>query len=234
MGQKVNPKIFRTAVIETWPSKWYANRRSYAGLLRQDVGIRKFLKVRAKESGVARIDVERSTNAVTIVIHTAKPGLIIGRGGQGAEALKKELQERFFAKGVNLQLQIQEMDRPALSSEIVLQSIIADIEKRIPFRRAMKQAIGRMQRAGVQGTKILLSGRLDGAEIARREKMAVGKLPLHTLRARIDYARGAAHTIYGAVGIKVWVYHGEVFQERTADRVQHPENSKRSTLNPDP
>ena len=211
MGQKVNPKIFRTAVIETWPSRWYANRRTYAGLVRDDIRIRKFLQKRVKDSGVALVAIERSPNAVTITLSVLKPGLIIGRGGQGAETLKKELQEHYFPKGTNMQLQIQEAPHPTLNATLVMQNIIADIEKRIPFRRAMRQALQRMQRSNVQGAKILLSGRLDGAEIARREKMAVGKLPLHTLRARIDYARGAAHTIYGAVGVKVWVYHGEVF-----------------------
>lgn len=213
MGQKVNPKIFRIAVIETWPSKWFARRRTYAGLLQQDTVVRKYLKQQTKDSSVAKIEIERAPNAVTLIIYTAKPGLIIGRGGQGAETLKKQLQDKFFGKTMQCNLQIQEVDRPTLSAELVLQAIIADIEKRIPFRRAMRQALSRMERSGVLGAKILLSGRLDGAEIARREKVITGKLPLHTLRARIDYSRGAARTIYGAVGVKVWVYHGEVFNE---------------------
>lgn len=219
MGQKVNPKIFRTGVIQMWPSKWYAGRRTYAGLLQQDIGVRSFVKRQGKEAGVAKVEIERSPNAITVIIHTAKPGLLIGRGGQGSETLKKQLQERFFPKNTQLNLQIQEVDRPTLSAELVVQGIIADIEKRIPFRRTMKQTLSRMERSGVQGAKILLSGRLDGAEIARREKMIVGKLPLHTLRAKIDYARAAARTIYGAVGIKVWIYHGEFFQEKQEKKV---------------
>ena len=214
MGQKVNPKSFRIAVIETSPSRWFANRRSYAALVRDDIRMRKFLEKRVKDSGLASVAVERSPNAVTVVLSVMKPGLIIGRGGQGAETLKKELQEQFFPKGTNIQLQIQEAEHPTLNAALIVQNIIADIEKRIPFRRAMRQALGRMQRSNVLGAKILLSGRLDGAEIARREKMITGKLPLHTLRARIDYSRGAAHTIYGAVGVKVWVYHGEVFSAK--------------------
>lgn len=215
MGQKVNPKIFRTSVIETWPSRWFAHRRAYPALLQQDIGIRSYFKQKLKDAGVAKIDIERSPNAVTLIVATAKPGVIIGRGGQGVETLKKELQAKFFQKGMQLNIQIHEVERPTLVAELVLQGIIADIEKRVPFRRAMRQALSRMQRSGVLGAKILLSGRLDGAEIARREKVAVGKLPLHTLRARIDYSRGAAHTIYGAVGIKVWVYHGDVFNDKS-------------------
>ena len=224
MGQKVNPKILRIAIIETWPSRWFVARRFYATVLRQDISIRQYLKKATKESGVAKIEIERSPNAVTIIISTAKPGLIIGRGGQGAETLKKQLQEKFFPKETQLNLQIQEVDRPQLSAELILQGMITDIEKRVPFRRVMKQAISRMERSGVLGAKLLLSGRLDGAEIARREKMITGKLPLHTLRARIDYSRGAAHTIYGAVGVKVWVYKGEIFKESQNQRITESKN----------
>ncbi len=226
MGQKVNPKILRTAIIETWPSRWFANRRSYASLVRDDIRMREFLKKRVKDSGVANVAIERSPNAVTVVLSVLKPGLIIGRGGQGAETLKKELQEKFFPKGTNIQLQIQEAEHPTLNATLIVQNIIADIEKRVPFRRAMRQALSRMQRSNVLGAKILLSGRLDGAEIARREKMITKKLPLHTLRARIDYSRGAAHTIYGAVGVKVWVYHGEVFNELQNQKITKTQEKK--------
>lgn len=212
MGQKVNPKIFRTgeSQIYTWNSKWFA-KKDYVARLRQDVGIRDFVKKTLKDAAVAKIEIERTANAVTIIIHSAKPGLIIGRAGTGIEDLRKKIKDKFLDKKSALNLNVQEVSSPSLSSEIVLQGIIADIEKRVPFRRVMKQTISRVERAGAKGVKVIVSGRLDGAEIAREETLSWGKIPLHTLRADIDYASGPAFTIYGAVGIKVWIYKGEVF-----------------------
>jgi len=213
MGQKVHPKIFRTgeSQIYTWNSKWFS-KKDYVARLRQDVDIRIFLKKALKEAAVAKIEIERTANAVTVIIHSAKPGLIIGHAGTGIEDLRKKIKDKFLDKKATLNLNVQEVQNPSTSAEIVLQVMIADIEKRIPFRRVLKQAVGRVERAGAKGVKVVASGRLDGAEIAREETLSWGKIPLHTLRADIDYAGGAAFTIYGAVGIKVWIYKGEVFK----------------------
>jgi len=212
MGQKVNPKIFRTGNLYGWTSKWIS-KKDYRRFLREDVLIKKYLKKELKDAGVDKVEVERSPNLITIVIHAAKPGLIIGRGGQGAEELKGKVKAKFLHPKANLNINIQEVERPNLSAEVVLGQMIADIEKRIPYRRVMKQAIGRIERAGALGVKVKMGGRLDGVEIARQETLTSGKLPLHTLRADIDYSRGVARTTYGAVGIKVWIYKGEVFDK---------------------
>lgn len=213
MGRKVNPIIFRTGVILSWNSKWFASKKNYKKSLRDDYYIRQYLRKELKESGVAKIDIERSANAVTISIHAAKPGFIIGRGGEGVEKLKKNIQRRFLDRKTTFNVNIQEVDQVTISAPVIAQQIAADIEKRIPYRRVLKQAIGRVERGGAQGVKIVVAGRLNGAEIARTEKMVSGKIPLHTLRANIDYAKQEASTIYGVIGIKVWVYKGEVFDQ---------------------
>jgi small subunit ribosomal protein S3 len=219
MGQKVHPKIFRMNINKTWDSKWFAEPKFFAEFLKQDVQIRRFIFKKLTAASIARVDIERSANVITINIHAGKPGVIIGRGGQGVEDLKKEIHNKFLKdafsrqKGLKaINLNIMEVSKPGLDSMLVLQSIAADIEKRVSFRRSIKQALGRVEKAGAQGVKIIVAGRLDGAEIAREEMVFSGKIPLHTLRADIDYARGAAQTIYGKIGIKVWIYKGEVFE----------------------
>ncbi len=209
----MHPKIFRTgeSQIYTWNSKWFA-KKDYAARLRQDIDIREFLKKTLKEAAVAKVEIERTANAVTVVIHSAKPGLIIGHAGTGIEDLRKKIKEKFLDKKTVLNVNVQEVQNPSLAAEVVLQAMISDIEKRIPFRRVLKQTVSRVERAGAKGVKVVASGRLDGAEIAREETLSWGKIPLHTLRADIDYAGGAAFTIYGAVGLKVWIYKGEVFK----------------------
>lgn len=221
MGQKVHPKSFRLKINKTWDSKWYADEKDFADFLRQDVLVRKFILKKLKNAMVARVDIERTANALNINIYSAKPGVIIGRGGQGAEDLKKEIHNSFLKdafsrkKGLkNINVNILEVDRPGIEASLVGQAIAADLERRIPFRRSIKQAIGRVEKAGAKGVKVIVSGRLDGAEIARRETLFAGKIPLHTLRADIDYSRIAAQTIYGKIGIKVWVYKGEVFEDQ--------------------
>ena len=221
MGQKVHPKSFRLKVNKTWDSRWF-NDRDFPELLRQDVRIRKFILNKFRNAGVSNVDIERSANQLTVNMHCAKPGLIIGRGGQGAEDLKKEIQNKFLIDGFsrkkgikNINLNILEIEKPNLDATVVMQQVIADLEKRIPFRRAVKQAMGRVEKAGAQGVKISVAGRLNGAEIARTEMFASGKIPLHTLRADIDYSRAAAQTIYGKIGVKVWIYKGEVFNQET-------------------
>ncbi|HNP74777.1 MAG TPA: 30S ribosomal protein S3 [bacterium] len=221
MGQKVHPKSFRLKVNKTWDSRWF-NDKDFPELLRQDVRIRKFILNKFRNVGVSNVDIERSANQLTVNMHCAKPGLIIGRGGQGAEDLKKEIQNKFLKDGFsrkkgikNINLNILEIEKPNLDATVVMQQVIADLEKRIPFRRAVKQAMGRVEKAGAQGVKISVAGRLNGAEIARTEMFASGKIPLHTLRADIDYSRAAAQTIYGKIGVKVWIYKGEVFNQET-------------------
>lgn len=218
MGQKVHPKAFRLKINKTWDSKWFADKYNFAAYLRQDILIRKFIMKKLATAAVSHVDIERSANNLKINIFAAKPGVIIGRGGQGVEDIRKEIHSRFVkdkfsrSKGLKaISINILEVSKPALNSMLVVQQIAADIEKRIPFRRTIKQAMGRIERAGALGAKIVVSGRLDGAEIAREEMLFSGKVPLHTLRADIDYARGVARTIYGAVGIKVWIYKGDVF-----------------------
>ena len=220
MGQKVNPKSFRIGSTFSWNSRWFA-KADYAEKLRQDIEIRKHLVKELTDAAVERIDIERSSNKVTIVIYSAKPGIIIGRGGKGIEELKAKTQKKFFNKKENLSVSIQEVKDPNLSAELVKQSIIMDIERRIPFRRAMKQAVGRVERAGAKGVKVIVSGRLNGAEIARSEKAIWGSIPLHTIRTNIDYSRGAARTTYGAIGVKVWIY-------------KDPEAKKQETTNTRP
>jgi len=216
MGQKVNPKVIRLGVTRTWPSKWFvAGGKKYIKALQQDVYLRKFLLKQYREAGVDRVEIERNSNKVLINVFTAKPGLIIGRGGAGIEDLKKKIHTVYLKnfKINDINLNINEVDRPNLSSQIMVQSMAIDIEKRMPFKKVMKQSINKAERSGALGIKVMVSGRLNGAEIARRESLIFGKLPLHTLRADIDYARGAAHTTYGMIGIKVWIYRGEVFNK---------------------
>jgi small subunit ribosomal protein S3 len=222
MGKKINPKIFRITTTKNWASKWYAQGKDYNDKIEQDIKTRRFLMKELREAGVDRVEVERSAGKISVGIYTAKPGLIIGRGGAGADDLKKKVHSKFLKnfKPGDISLNIFEVDRPNLSAQIIVQSMISDIEKRMPFRRVMKQAIGRVEKAGALGIKIIVAGRLNGAEIAREEMLSSGKVPLQTLRADIDYARGAAHTTYGAIGVKVWIYKGNKFtaaEERSGE-----------------
>lgn len=211
MGQKVNPKVFRLGITQNWKSKWFS-KNEYQIFLEQDTKIRKFLRRKLREAGLSDIEIERSANNIIINIHTAKPGVVIGRGGAGAEILRKEIKEKVIKKPkIAIKINIKEISRPNLNAQIVCNNMIEQIEKRIPFRRVMKQTIESVLRAGAKGVKVNIAGRLNGAEIARTEKMSTGQIPLHTLRADVDYARGAAKTTYGTIGIKVWIYKGEVF-----------------------
>ena len=213
MGKKINPKIFRISTTKNWPSKWFAQGKDYYKKAEQDVKVRKFLLKELREAGVDRVEIERGADKINVGIYTAKPGLIIGRGGAGAEDLKKKIHSQMLKnyKMGAINLNIFEVDRPNLSAQILVQSMAIDLEKRMPFRRVMKQGLNRVERAGALGVKIIVSGRLNGAEIAREEMLAWGKVPLQTLRADIDYARGFAKTTYGTIGIKVWIYKGDKF-----------------------
>ena len=218
MGKKINPKIIRIGVINTWPSTWFASDKKYIKNVKEDVSIRKYIIKNFKEAGIDRVEISRNSGQINIDIYTARPGVIIGRGGNGVEELKKTLFRKFLSNPMKIRLNdinvnIKEVENSNLSAQVNLQSMILEIEKRIPFRRVMKTTINRIERAGALGVKVLVAGRLNGAEIARTEKLTSGKLPLSTLRANIDYARGAANTTYGSIGIKVWIYKGEVFNK---------------------
>jgi small subunit ribosomal protein S3 len=218
MGKKVNPKILRMGITKTWPSLWFERGEKYIQNVKQDVGVRKYMIREFREAGIDRVDIVRSVNKVEINVTTAKPGLIIGRGGNGAEELKKKLHDKFLKnlRPSEISLNIKEVGRPNLSAQVVVQGMILEIEKRQPFRKIMKQGLAKIERAGALGAKVVIAGRLNGAEIARTEKLVWGKLPLQTLRADIDYARGVANTAYGTIGIKIWIYKGEVFKKESA------------------
>jgi len=215
MGKKINPKIFRISTTKAWPSKWFGTGADYVKNIEQDVKVRRYLLKKLREAGVDRVEIERNANKIAVNIYTAKPGIIIGRGGTGVEDLKKKVHKMYLKnyKPSDINLNIYEVDRPNLSAQIIVQQMAVDIEKRMPFRRVMKQAIGRIERAGALGVKVVVAGRLNGVEIARTEMLSSGKVPLHTLRANIDYARGAANTTYGVIGIKVWIYKGDKFSK---------------------
>jgi len=205
MGQKVNPVSFRMGMSQTWKSKWFSDKK-YIQYLQQDILMRKYLKKKLRDAGVSRIEIKRSADDIEILIYSSRPGVIIGRGGTGIDDLKKDLIQKFIKDERKLKISIEEVKKPMLSAGIVLQSMIDQVEKRIPYRKVMKKSIDRVMEAGAKGVKIKMAGRLNGVEIARRETLGQGRLPLHTLRANIDYSRGVAATTYGSVGIKVWIY----------------------------
>ncbi|MEN9558079.1 MAG: ribosomal protein [Candidatus Parcubacteria bacterium] len=214
MGHKVHPLSFRLGTTHTWPSRWFARDESYRTLLRQDIGIREFLQGRLKDGQVSRVTIERSRGVVGITIHSGKPGFVIGRSAAGVEALKKDILRTFFrGKRVNLRVDVVEVSKANLDATIVAQQVAQELERRMPFRRVLKMAIERVKKSGALGVKIAVSGRLNGAEIARREWLGWGKIPLTSMRADIAYAQMAARTIAGAIGVKVWIYSGDVFNQ---------------------
>ncbi len=206
MGQKVNPVGLRVGIIRDWESKWYAEK-DFGTLLLEDVKIREFLKNKLKDSAVSKIEIERAANRVNVTIHTAKPGMVIGKGGSEVENLRTALTKMTEKK---IHINISEIKNADIDAILVAESIAQQLERRVSFRRAMKQAIQRSMRAGAKGIKTMVSGRLGGAEIARSEGYSEGTVPLHTLRADIDYGTAEAHTTYGRLGVKVWIYRGEV------------------------
>ncbi|KHF39021.1 MULTISPECIES: 30S ribosomal protein S3 [Halalkalibacter] len=206
MGQKVNPTGLRVGVIKDWESKWYADK-DYADLLHEDIKIREYVEKRLKDASVSKVEIERAANRVNITISTAKPGMVIGKGGSEVEALRKALNS---LTGKRVHINILEIKQADLDAKLVAENIARQLENRISFRRAMKQAIQRTMRSGAKGIKTQVSGRLGGADIARAEHYSEGTVPLHTLRADIDYGTAEADTTYGKLGIKIWIYRGEV------------------------
>ncbi|MFH1284273.1 MAG: 30S ribosomal protein S3 [Candidatus Peregrinibacteria bacterium] len=213
MGQKVNPKVIRLGITRDWDSKWYARKGMYKTLFHQDLAIEKLIRQKLEAEGVAKIEIMRTQGKVIINIHTSKPGLIIGRGGEVIEKLKDLLSKQFKE---TFAINIKEIKKPMLDAQIVAESIARQVEKRISYRRAAKMAIEKIMEAGAIGAKIYLGGRLNGVEISRNEFFTKGKIPLHTFRADIDYASLPAYTTYGKIGVKVWIYKGEIFKKDLA------------------
>jgi small subunit ribosomal protein S3 len=216
VGQKVNPHGLRVGVIKDWDAKWFANKKDFADNLVEDDKIRKFVKKELFSAGISKIEIERTAKRVKLNIHTAKPGVVIGKGGSGIEALKKKLTSLISEK--NVLINIVEVKNAEASAQLMAENIAAQLEKRISFRRAMKQTIQRAMKHGVNGVKTACSGRLGGAEIARTEQYHEGTIPLQTLRADIDYGFAEADTTYGKIGVKVWVYNGEVLPTKKVEK----------------
>ncbi len=216
MGQKVHPIGIRLGYIRDWNSRWYANSKNYPALLHQDLEVRDFLKKRLAHASVSRIQINRAANNAQITIHTARPGLIIGKKGEDIDRLRREIGAKL---GIPLQINVEEIRKPELDAQLVAEGVAQQLEKRIMFRRAMKRAVQNTMRLGAEGIKINVAGRLNGAEIARSEWYREGRVPLHTLRADIDYGFAEAHTTYGVIGVKVWIFKGEVFEQTVRSEV---------------
>ncbi len=209
MGQKVNPNGFRIGITHTWPSTWFAKGKKFRDLLLQDVQIKRYLRARTKESGISSIEIDRGKK-VTVTIQTSKPGILIGKQGAAIEDLKKELEQKF---GGSFLVEVQELRNPDADAEIIAETIQGQIERRMPYRRAVKMAIEKAEQAGAQGIKVTISGRLNGAEIARDELFKSGNIPLQTLRANIQHAKRHSITKFGTIGVQVWIYKGMVFKK---------------------
>jgi len=207
MGQKVHPIGFRLGVIKDWSSKWYANNANYADYLNTDIEVREFIKKKLSHASVSSIKIERPAKNAKIIIRTARPGIVIGKKGEDIDKLRKEV---FAIMGIPVHLSVEEVRKPETDAQLVAESVAQQLERRIMFRRAMKRAVSNAMRLGAQGMRINVAGRLNGAEIARTEWYREGRVPLHTLRADIDYGVAEAHTTYGIIGVKVWIFKGEI------------------------
>lgn len=214
MGQKVNPHGMRVGVIQDWDAKWYAEK-DFADKLHEDLAVREYIAKKLSDASVSRVEIERAANRINVSIHTAKPGMVIGKGGSEVDALRNGLNN---LTGKRVHVNIVEIKRPDMDATLVAKSIAEQLENRISFRRAQKQAIQRTMRSGAKGVRTMVAGRLNGADIARSESFAEGSVPLHTIRADIDYANEEADTTYGKIGVKVWIYKGEVLPEVKEDK----------------
>lgn len=225
MGQKVSPHGLRVGVIKDWDSKWYADKKNFADYLAEDNKVREYVKKKLYVAGVSKVLIERAAeNKIRVIVLTAKPGMVIGRSGDGVEVLKADIKKM---TGKEVEISIEEVRRSELDAQLTAESIAQALERRVSFRRAMKQAIGRTMKSGAKGIKVLCSGRLGGAEIARSEKYSEGNVPLHTLRADIDYGFAEADTTYGKIGVKVWINHGEVLDKGLKSAVREEKRDKR-------
>lgn len=223
MGQKVNPHGLRVGIIKEWDSKWYADK-DFDELLVEDYKIREFVKEKLFIAGVSRLQIERAANKIKLNVHTAKPGMVIGRGGSGVEELRKELEKM---TGKSVVINVEEIKVPELDAQLVAENIASQLERRVSFRRAMKQAIQRTMRSGAEGMKTSISGRLGGADMARTEGYSEGTIPLQTLRADIDYGFAEADTTYGKLGVKVWLYKGEVLPTKNVEKEEKEDTVKK-------
>lgn len=225
MGQKVNPHGLRVGIINDWDSKWYADDKNFSEFLIEDYKIREYIKKKLYIAGISRIEIERAANRIKLSVHTAKPGMVIGKGGQGVESLRKNIEKMTKKKVI---INVEEIKIPELDAQLVAENIAGQLERRVSFRRAMKQAIQRTRRAGAKGIKTSVSGRLGGADMARTEGYSDGTIPLQTLRANIDYGFAEANTTYGKLGVKVWIYKGEVLPTKKGDKEIRKENNKKT------
>jgi small subunit ribosomal protein S3 len=227
MGQKVHPTGIRLGIVKDWTSKWYADSKHYANLLNNDLEVREFLKKKLSQASVSRIQIDRPANNAHITVHTARPGLVIGKKGEDIDALRAEVSGMM---GIPVHMSIEEIRKPELDAQLVAESIAQQLERRVMFRRAMKRAVQNAMRLGAEGIKVNIGGRLNGAEIARSEWYREGRVPLHTLRADIDYGFAEASTTYGIIGVKVWVFKGEVYgdSEEVETEVKAAPAGKRS------
>lgn len=215
MGQKVNPHGLRVGVIKGWDTQWYADKKDFGKNIKEDYEIRKFIKNKYYAAAISKILIERAANRVVVTVCTGKPGVLIGKAGAEIEVIKKDLAK--LTKGKTVVINVTEVRKPDSDAQLVAEGVAQQLEKRMSFRRAMKQAIGKAMRSGVKGVKMMVSGRLDGAEIARCEQYHEGSIPLQTLRADIDYGFAEAHTTFGMIGVKVWIYKGEVLRAKAQE-----------------
>ncbi len=216
MGQKINPKNFRLGITTTWRSRWFGNKKDYIQKLQEDIKLRELIMQQWKTAGIADVEIERSTNSIKVIIYTSRPGVLIGRGGSGLEDINRIIKKRFFSKQkIEIKVEVKEVRQFEENASLVAQNVAEQLEKRMPFRRVMKSMLDQVEKnRKIKGVKIEIAGRLGGAEMSRTEWLSRGRIPLHTLRADVDYAKAVARTTYGAIGIKVWIYKGDVFQKK--------------------
>jgi len=222
MGQKIHPKGLRLGIVENWDSFWYADNSEYAVFLAEDVELRRFLKKNLYKAGISRIFIGRKANQIEIDLHTARPGLIIGKGGKEVSAIREELMKR---SGKQVQLNVHEESKPEANATLVAENVAFQLERRVSYRRAMKQSVSKALRSGAKGIKIMCAGRLGGSEIARREWYRMGRVPLQTLRAKVEYGFAEAMTMYGKIGVKVWINKGDVLKDKPAGAVAKKEEN---------
>lgn len=223
MGHKVNPNGFRLGVTTQWTSNWYAEGRAYGETLNKDIVVREYLRKKLAQASVSRIQIDRPAKSARVTIHTARPGIVIGKKGEDIEKLRQDVAQKLGLKSDGVHISVEEIRKPEIDAHLIAESVAQQLERRIMFRRAMKRAVQNAMRQGAQGIKIQVGGRLNGAEIARTEWYREGRVPLHTLRAFVDYSTAEAKTTYGVIGVKVWVFNGEVFE---ADRRQQADSRK--------
>lgn len=232
MGHKTTPNLFRLGIIKTWNSRWFADKDNYANFISQDVSVREFINKKLNKHFVDRVEIERDGKKIVVIINTAKPGIVIGKNGLGVDELKTGIAKIFNNNKLNIEIVIKEVKGQDLSAAILAEQARLEVERRIPFKKAMKKLIDKAKQAGVRGVKISMAGRLNGVEIARRETLSWGSIPLHTMRADIDYVNDRAETIYGSIGIKVWVYKGLVFNTKTNEKVEETQREEKKSFVP--